>query len=139
MHLKQNIKIGEFLCNQLILNMEENMQHFQHIMLYYFKKGESTTEMQTKICAVYGEGAVTDGMCHKWFVKFHAGDSSLDNSPRLGRPVEVDSDQIETVTENNQCYTTLEIANMLKISKSIKLLVKMKNVFYFNEKTKWTF
>ena len=23
-----------------------------------------------KICAVYGEGAVTDRMCQKWFVKF---------------------------------------------------------------------
>ena len=40
-------------------------------MLYYFKKGKNTTETQTKkICAVYGEGAVTDRMCQKWFVKF---------------------------------------------------------------------
>ena len=43
--------------------MEENMQHFQHIMLYYFKKGKDTTEMQKAICAVYGEGAVIDRMC----------------------------------------------------------------------------
>ena len=43
--------------------MEENMQHFQHIMLYYFKKGKNATETHThKICAVYGEGAVTDRM-----------------------------------------------------------------------------
>ena len=34
-----------------------------------------------KICAVYGEGAVTDGTCQKWFVKFHAGDFSLDDAP----------------------------------------------------------
>ena len=49
--------------------MEENMQHFQHSMLYYFKK----VEMQLKhknICTVYGEGAVTDRTCRKWFVKF---------------------------------------------------------------------
>ena len=39
----------------LILKMEENMKHFQHIMLYYFKKGKNATEMQKKICAVYGE------------------------------------------------------------------------------------
>ena len=37
-----------------------------------------------KICAVYGEGAVTDQMCQKWFAKFHAGDFSLDDAPRLG-------------------------------------------------------
>ena len=39
-------------------------------MLYYFKIGEITTEMQKTISAVYGEGAVTDWMCPKWFVKF---------------------------------------------------------------------
>ena len=42
----------------------------------------------------------------------------------VSRPV-VDSDQIETLIENNQYYTTWKIADILKISKSIKLLVKM--------------
>ena len=36
-------------------------------------------------------------------MKFHAGDFSLDNAPWPDRSVEVDSDQIETLTENNQC------------------------------------
>ena len=49
-----------------------------------------------KICAVYGEGAVTDQMCQKWFAKSHAGDFSLDNTPWSGRPVEVDNIEIET-------------------------------------------
>ena len=40
------------------------------------------------------------------------------DAPWSGRPVEVDSDQIETLIENNQCYTTWEIANTLKIPKS---------------------
>ena len=43
-------------------------------MPYYFKKGKNTTETQRKICAVCGEGAVTDQTCQKWFAKFHAGD-----------------------------------------------------------------
>ena len=99
----------------LILKMKGNMQHIQHIMLYYFKKGKNTTEMQEKIYAVYGEGAETDRMCQKWFAKFHAGDFSLDDDLCLGRPFEVDSDQIETLTENNQRYTTQKIADILKI------------------------
>ena len=37
-------------------------------------------------------------------------------SPRSGRPVEVDRDQIETLIENS--YTMREIADILKISKS---------------------
>ena len=32
-------------------------------MLYYFEKGKNATEMQKKICAVYGEGTMTDGTC----------------------------------------------------------------------------
>ena len=45
-----------------------------------------------QICAVYGEVAVTNQMCQTWFVKFQAGDFSLnDDVPQLGRPVELDS------------------------------------------------
>ena len=63
--------------------MEENMQHFWRILLYYFNKGKNTTETQKKICAVvYGESAVTDRTCQKWFVKFHAADFSLDDAPQ---------------------------------------------------------
>ena len=75
-----------FCVATLILKMEENMQHFQHIMLIIFKKGKNTTETQKKICAVYGEGPVTDRMCQKWFVKFRAGDYLLHNAPLSGRP-----------------------------------------------------
>ena len=62
--------------------------------------------------------------------KFRARDFLLDGAPRSGRPVEVDSDQIETLIENNQCDTMQEIANILKISEAIKLLIKMKNMSF---------
>ena len=53
---------------------------------------------------------------------------SLDDAPWSGRSLDVDSDQIKSSIENDQLYITQEVANILKISKSIKLLVKMKNV-----------
>ena len=119
MHLKKDLlKLVNFCVATLVLKTEEKKQHFQHIMLYFFKKDKNTTEMQKTIYAVYGEGAVNDRTCQKRFVKFRSGDFSLDNVPRSGRPVEVDSDQIETLIENNQRYTTREIAIILKISKS---------------------
>ena len=86
-------------------------------MLYYFKKGKNAIEMQKKMCAVYGECAVTDQTWQKWFAKFHAGDFSLDGAPWSGRPDEVDSDQIETLIEINQHSMTWEIAGILKLSK----------------------
>ena len=108
--------------------MEENMQHFRYIMLYYFKKGKNSTDSQKKICAVQGEGA--DQTCQKWFAKFYAGDFLLDDAPWSGRPVEVDSNPIETLIENNRLYSRWDTADRLRISKSIKLLVNMKNVSF---------
>ena len=67
--------------------MEENMQHFQRIVLCYFKRAKNATEMENEICVVYGEGAVTDWMCHKWFAKFCAGDFLVNDAQQAGRPV----------------------------------------------------
>ena len=61
-------------------------------------------------------------------MQFRAGDLWLEDAPQSGRPVEVDSDQIATLIENNRCSTAREIANIF--TKSIKLLVKMKNVSF---------
>ena len=38
---------------------------------------------QKKICAVYGEGAVTGRMCQKRFEKFHARDFTLEDALKL--------------------------------------------------------
>ena len=140
-HLKKKTsKLLNFCVAILVLKMKENMQHFQHIMLYYFKKGKNATETQRKICTVCGEGAVTGQTCQEWFAKFRAGDFSLDDALWSGRPVEVDSNQIKILIEKNQCFTMWEIANIFQIYKSIKLLVKIRKcVFDFMEKNIWTF
>ena len=103
----------------LVLKMEENTRHFWHIMLYCFKKGKTTTEMQKikRLVLCMQEGAVNDQMCQKWFVMFQAGDFLLNDCPWLGRPDEIDSNQINSLIENNQHYTMQELAEILKISK----------------------
>ena len=60
----ENLKIrieknGEFLCS-LILKMEKTPQHSRPTVPYFFKKGKNATETQKKVCALYGEGEVTD-------------------------------------------------------------------------------
>ena len=51
-------------------------------------------------------------------MKFHSGDFSLNGAPWPGRPVEVDSDQIETLIEKNQHYVMQEIVDILKVTRS---------------------
>ena len=110
----------------LILKMEENKQQVQHIMLYYFRKSR---KVQLKCrrrlvrCAEKVLGLID---CVKVLATFPAGDPSLGGAPGSGgAAVEAVSDPTGTLTENSQRSTTQEI-DILKISKSIKLLVKMK-------------
>lgn len=67
--------------------MEGNNMFFQYIMLFYFRKGKNAAQTQKKICAVYGEDAVSERMCQKWFVKFYAKEMNLGDAPRSGRPL----------------------------------------------------
>ena len=84
MHFKKNLsKLVNFCAAILILKMED-VQHFWHIMLYYFKNGKNATETQKKICADFGEGAMTDQMCHKWFVIFLANFLFWPNNSAVG-------------------------------------------------------
>ena len=140
-HLKNISKLVNFCVAILILTREENIQHFRHIVLCYFEKGKNATEPRRRkgVCRVWRR-CCDERTCQKWFAQFRAGDFLLDDAPRSGRPAEVDSEQIETLMENNQCSTTGETANILKISKRIKLLVKMKNTsFILRKKTERTF
>ena len=95
------MKIGEFSCSYFNIEDERKWATFLEYDAFLFQERKNTNETQKKICAVYGEGAVTDRTCQKWFAKFHAGDFSLDDAPRSGRPVEVDSHQTETLIENS--------------------------------------
>ena len=116
------------------------MQHFWHIMLYYFRKGKNATETPKTICVVYGEGVVTDWTCQKWFAKFYAGDFSLDHAPWSGRSVEVDSDQIKTLFKNNQSLHHVGDSQHTQNIQINKVIGENKKcVFYFMENTKWTF
>ena len=58
--IQKALKLVNFCAVILILKMEEDMQYYQCIMLYYFNKGKTQQKHTKKICAVYGEGAVTD-------------------------------------------------------------------------------
>ena len=108
-------------------------------MLYYFKKGKNTIEMQKKIVQCMEKVLWLIAYVKSGLQSF-AGHFLLDDVLWLGRLFEVDSDQIEMLTENNQCYIMKEIADILKISKSIKSLMKRKKVsLTLQKKTKRNF
>ena len=113
----------------LILKMEEHMQHFWHIILYYFKKHKMQLKQSKRFVQCMKKMLwlvnVSKLVCKVSCWRFLPGGFN-----QSSRPIEVDSNRIKTWIENDQHYTMWEIACMFKIPKSIKLLVKMKNVSF---------
>ena len=87
-------------------------------MLYYFKKGKKHNWNAKKdLCSVWRRCCDWSNMS-KVVCKVSCWSFLTGQCSRTVRPVKVDSDQIETLIENNQRYTTWEIADILIISKS---------------------
>ena len=71
---------------------------------------------------MFGEGAMTDPMCQKWFVKFYAGDFSLEDAPQSGRPLKLLTIKWRHPLKLSTLYS-MGIAGILKISKlSMKII-----------------
>ena len=83
---------------------------------------------------MHGEGAVTGQTREKRFAKFHAEDFSMDYASRLGRPVEVDSDHTESLTEQWMLYHAGDSRHAQNIQINEVIGENEKCVFYFTEK-----
>ena len=69
--IKKLIKIGESLCSHF--NIEDERKHATfsaYCALLFQERLECNWNAKKKMCAVYGEGTVTDRMCQNWFAKF---------------------------------------------------------------------
>ena len=89
-----------FCVANLILNMEENMQLFSILLCFIISR---KAKSKTDLCSVWRRCCYWLNLLVKsGFRSFVLGDFSLDNAPQSGRPVEIDCDQIHTLTENNQ-------------------------------------
>ena len=78
------------MCSHFSIEDECKKATFSAYYILLFQERKKATEMQKKKKFMCGKGTVTDWMCSQWFVKFHAGDFTLDDAPQSGRPVEVD-------------------------------------------------
>ena len=45
--------------------MEDQNLHYQHILVFYFKKGKNTSQAFNKVCSVYRKGTILKHSCQK--------------------------------------------------------------------------
>ena len=86
--------------------MEDKTLHFRHVLFFYFRKWKNARQACEKLRKVYGEDALKERQCQRWFAKFHAGDFDIKDASRSGRPTEVDNDEINALIKAKPHSTT---------------------------------
>ena len=74
------------------------------------------TEIRADLQKVYGNGALKYATICKWLRHFNDGWESIENDPRVGRPVSVFTEKnvatVKTLIEEDACYTVQEIQEL---------------------------
>jgi len=81
--------------------MDKEKLHFQHVMLYEFRKGITVGNATKNIQEVYLNHAPALRTVKKWFAKFRCGNFDLKDEPRSERPSNIDDDVLRALIANN--------------------------------------
>lgn len=91
-------------------------QEIRNVLLFYFKKGVKPDETFKKICAVYGQNALSKPAVTHWFHRFRSGDFSVEDQHRSRRPATEKVDEIFKLMHEDRHITTYQIAKELNMS-----------------------
>jgi transposase len=78
----------------------ENLE-IRALLRHYWKQNSKATEAAKKICEMEGEGVISNCTAQNWFRRFSDGDTSLEDEPRSGSPVTVDSEALREAVGAN--------------------------------------
>lgn len=66
------------------------------------------------ICTAYGDNAVSHAVCRNWYKKFYNGNFDLKDQSRSGRTVKFESDELQTLLNQDTTPTHKDLRNSAK-------------------------
>ena len=77
------------------------------VLLHYFKMKKTAAESHRIWVKVYGEHALAERTCQKWFARFKSGDFGLEDEERPGQPKKFEDEELEALLDED-CFQTQE-------------------------------
>ena len=86
------------------------------VLFYYFNMKKTAAESNRILVGVYGEHALAERTCQKWFARFKSGDFGLEDEERPRQPKKFEDEELEALLDEDCCHTQEELAQSLGIT-----------------------
>ena len=88
------------------------------VLLHYFNRKKTAAEIHRILVKVYGEHALAERTCQKWFARFKSGGFELDDEERPGQPKKFEDEELEALLDEDYCQTQEELAESLGVTQT---------------------
>ena len=85
---------------------------------------------------VYGEHALAERTCQKWFARFKSGDFGLEDEERPGQPKKFEDEELEALLDEDCCQTQEKLAESLGVTQAA-ISKRLKAAGYIRKQGNW--
>ena len=75
------------------------------VLLHYFDMKKTASESHRILVEDYGEHALAERTCQKWFARYRSGDFDLEDEERPGQPKKFEDEVLESLLDGDCCQT----------------------------------
>ena len=93
-----------------------NKVFLRGILLHYFNMKKKAAESHRILVEVYGDHALAERTCQKWFARFKSGNFDLEDEERPGEPKKFENEELEALLDEDPSQTQEELANTLGVA-----------------------
>ena len=106
------------------------------VHLHYFNMKKTAAESHLILVEVYGEYALAELPCQKWFTRFKSGHFGLEDEELPGQPKKFEDEELEALLDEDCCQTQEELAGSLEVTQAA-ISKRLKGARYIQKQGNW--
>lgn len=121
------------------LKMADNvptLENLRNILLFLFKLKKSAPESYSMLVEAYGDHALTEKICRRWFGRFRSGDFNLSNEERGRPPKKFEDVDLQALLDEDDAQTQEQLAATLQCDRS-SISTRLKKMGKIQKGTRW--
>ena len=106
------------------------------VLLHYFNMKKTDAKSHRILVEVYGEHALAERTCQKWFARFKSSDFGLKDEKRPGQPKKFEDEELEALLDEDCCQTQEDLAESLGVTQAA-ISKRLKAGGYIQKQGNW--